>query len=126
MVTAINKRKKYLFWLILIVTGIFAVRYAIESREDSPARDVKQFKQEIAADLPPGTHRDAVEKWISARGYQPLPAVDIHNPRLIVGMSGFVPKSYFWYGKGDIYLWFEFDDNGRLVKSDVQWFQPSL
>src|SRR4051812_4901845 len=126
MTIAINKRKKYLFWFLLAITALIAVRVAIKARENSPARDVEQIKQEINQGLPLGTHRDSVDKWLSARGYQHGMAEEMQNPGRIVGICALVPKSYFWYGTGEIRFWFEFDDNGRLVKSSVHWFEFSL
>ena len=69
MTIAINKQKKYLFWCLVAITGLIAVLAAINERKNSPERDVQQFEEEIASELPLGTHRDVVEKWITARGY---------------------------------------------------------
>src|SRR5262249_40528400 len=116
-----SKRKKCLYWFLLAFTSGIVVRYAMHVRDESPARDVKQLEREIAADLPHGTHRHLVKKWLSARGYQPHVALDYPGMRRVIGIGAFVPKCYFWYGKGDIRLWFEFDDNGKLLKSSVRW-----
>jgi len=119
-----NKRKKYLWWLLLPLTAIVGVWYAIDPNQP-PTREIEQFKQQIAAELPRGTHRDAVEKWLIARGHQPQVAENSKNPRRITGLSVRVPKSN-WLSKGEIYLWFEFDDNGRLIKSSVDWYTYTL
>ncbi len=124
MTIAINKRRKYLFWFLLAVTAIIAVCYAIDSLAP-PTKDIQQFEREIAADLPLGTHRDTVEKWILARGFQPQMAEHIQNPGRVTGMSARVPKSN-WLVEGEIYLRFTFDDNGRLIKSSVSWHTFSL
>src|SRR5881398_2527751 len=126
MTIAINKRKKYLFWCLVAITGLIAVLAAINERKNSPERDVQQFEEEIAAELPLGTHRDVVRKWIAARGYSQYFSKDMmQNSRGIVSCIGAeVPKGYFWYGKGEIKLQFFFDDNGRLVESPVRWMGP--
>ncbi|MBI1918784.1 MAG: hypothetical protein HYS12_29170 [Planctomycetes bacterium] len=122
MTIAINKRKKYLSWVLLVVTGLIAVGAAIKAR-DAPARDVQQFEEEVATQLPLGTHRDAVKKWISARGYdQRFSKAEMQNSRGIVScIEARVPKTYFWYGKGGIEIWFSFDDKHKLVSVLVRW-----
>jgi hypothetical protein len=155
MTIAISKRKKYLSWFVLALVGLSAVRCVMESNE-RPRRDVQQFEQEIATDLPPGTHRDAVKEWVSARsswhgwitllhdgpvfsasttgllgssfGQGPLLSASalISFGRTnflgrIIGLGAHVPKSY-----GEIRLYFYFDGNGRLEKSSVHLFIPSL
>src|SRR5437763_17025505 len=84
MTIAINKRKKYLCWFLLAITGLIAVLAAIKERENSPARDVQQFEEEIAVDLPLGTHRDVANKWIAARGYPKRSAtLDRKDPNIL-------------------------------------------
>src|SRR5262249_8316439 len=80
----------------------------------------------IAAELPLGTHRDAIEKWITARGYDQRFSKDMmQNSRRIAScVHARVPKAYFWYGKGEIELYFWLDDKGRLVESLIRWIGP--
>ena len=111
-------------WCLLssMIISLIAVAGLIASLADSPTRDAEQLKLDIASDLPRGTPRETVEKWLSARGYQPRLVENVAGD---VAVQARVYKNYFWYGDGYLILGFELDGTNLLLRSRVTWYPVS-
>ena len=91
---------------------------------DSPDREAERLRREIDADLPPGSPRAVVEKWLNDRDFHPRPVVDAEGQ--FSGLFVNAYREYFWQGNGELELWFQFDQNGGLSGHGSDWtsFSP--
>ena len=120
---AVNNRRKNLWRFLVTLSGLTLVWYALDARK-SLRRDIIQLEGQITTDLPVGTHRDSVEKWLSTGGWERgwgASTLGVQRNGRVTAIGAFVHRWYFWYGSGDLLLWFEFDDNGRLSQFSVIW-----
>ena len=109
---------KCCIWIGALTVLVASCIAGIVFGPDTPDREIARLNRQIEIDLPFGTSREKVEKWLKDR-----PSFDIHsdaanNPRLLRGITG---RGYFWYWSGDLSTFFFFDEQDRLVEHHIEF-----
>ena len=93
-----------------------------------PAPDVKgdeaAIRRKVAEALPLGSTKEQVETWLKGQGLPYGNLVDVAHDKFV----GFGVRTPYTkqYVSGEVRMEFHFDDDGKLVKEDVDIFIPSL
>jgi hypothetical protein len=85
---------------------------------DTPDREIARLNRQIETDLPLGTSRVEVEKWLTNRPDFDIFSDAANHPQLLRGTAG---RGYFWYWSGDLTIFFSFDGQDRLVNHHIEF-----
>jgi hypothetical protein len=111
-------------WVVLVLFLVVVSCGAAVYFADSPTKEASRLEREIDSALLLGSSRAEVEHWLASRGFRPQPSLT--SDGRFCGLSVNVDKEYFWYGNGQLTIWFHFDEKGMLIKYGTNWTSYSL
>lgn len=114
---------KCCIWTGAITVSLATCIAGIVFGPDNPEREIARLNRQIEIDLPPGSSRAEVMKWLTNREDFDIISDAVNYPRLLWGRAG---RGYFWYWSGDLTIFFSFDEQDRLVEHHIEFEEFAL
>ena len=110
-------------WTMTITAAVVSCIVALVVLPDSPDREIARLNRQLEIELPLGTSRADVEKWLNDRPTFHDISGAADGARWTVVQAH---REYFWYWSGWLMISFSFDDQDRLVKHHIEFEEIPL